>query len=59
MSRKNEFSRSQSRHGYSEDRRKLRDERPEDNASRTEPSKSLSADDINEQIRAFFARDLV
>jgi hypothetical protein len=68
MSRKNEFAafqatgprtRSHSHKQDSEDSRKVRDGQPRNEMSRHKPSAPLSADDVNEQIRAFFAKDLV
>jgi len=58
MSRKNEFSRSHAHGQDSEDRRRPRGERSRDDAAAVKPPNALSPEDINEQIRSFFAKDL-
>jgi hypothetical protein len=59
MSRKNEFARSTSRSQDSEDPRELRGGQGGNQESHPKPTDPLSDEDINEQIRAFFAQDEV
>jgi len=59
MSRKNEFSRSNTRSRPSEDPRNQRADQARNQESSTKPADPLSAEDLNEQIRAFFAQDEV